>query len=134
MTRYLASLLVVGLLVVVGCTQSEPGGGTTRNESFKLTTPALPTLIKQGDTQTITVTVNRGTDFKEDVKLEAQAPKGIHVDLSDKDVKASANGEVKLKIHVDKDAPLGNHAIKLTGKPEKGAATTAEITVKVQEG
>jgi uncharacterized membrane protein len=131
MKTLIASLLVVGLVALVGCNQSPTGG--TAGEEFRLSAPVMPTSIKQGDTQTITLSVNRDRDFQRDVMLNVDAPKGLRAELSDTKVEASDKGDVTMKISADKDAPVGDHMIKVKGTPERGTPTAVEVKVKIQE-
>jgi uncharacterized membrane protein len=131
-----AVLAVAGL---VGCNTSEPGGKTSdktpSKATFNISAPPAATAptIKQGDRQTVKLTINRGSDFKEDVALSADAPAGISVELDPKTVKASDSKEVAVTISVGKDADVGDHTVKVTGKPETGNATTSEFKVKVEQ-
>jgi hypothetical protein len=135
----LMRLFVVGLVgalltVALGCNTSDRGGGAEARTSFKLSAPALPTSIKQGDRETVKLNVDRGKDFKQDVQLRATAPKGISVDLAKKDVKAAEPSDVGVTITVDKDAPLGEHVVTVTGTPKDGSPATVDFKVVVKEG
>lgn len=132
MKKLVTSLLVPTLMIVIGCNKSEPGG--TPGKEFKISAPTVPTTIKQGDTQTVSVSLDRDKDFKQDVKLKVEAPAGISAQLGSNEVKASEKGDVSLKIAVDKKAALGDYVIKVTGTPDKGTATSVDVKVKVQEG
>ena len=69
----LAAFMLAGMM---GCNkQSAPGGGTTKAAQVTLSGPSA-TSIKQGETQTISVKVERGKDFQQNVKLAATAPAG----------------------------------------------------------
>jgi len=129
-----AALVAAGLL---GCNQSERGGKTgddTRgSETFRLKAPATSTTIKQGDRQTVKLTIDRGKNFKEDVMLTASAPTGLTVDLDPKSVKASDSEAVSATVTAAKDAPVGDHTIKVTAKPTKGNATDVEFKVNVEK-
>ena len=118
------------LLTVLGC-QSPSGGGPSLGEGFNLLTPARDTTLAQGATQNVTVTVNRGPDFKHDVTLETRAAKGITVEPAKVLVKASALPDVQLKITAPKGAALGDYKIYLKGTPDLGQATSTEFTVSV---
>jgi uncharacterized membrane protein len=120
---------------VMGCNKSPEGGTPNTKSSFKLSLPPAPSKdIKQGDTATLDASIDRGSDFKKDVKLTATAPDKIAVKLSKDTVKASEDTKFTISVTPAKDAPLGEHVIKVTGTPDGGGdATTGEFKVKVIE-
>jgi uncharacterized membrane protein len=125
--------LAVMIVAVAGCNKSNSGG--LAGEEFKLSAPGMATTIKQGDTQTVTVTVKKDKNFKQDVALKAKAPEGLTVKLGSAVVKAAddASAEIRVKIAVAKDASVGEHTITVTGTPDKGNPTSVDITVKVDK-
>lgn len=139
--RYASQLLAttaLALCALAGCNSSPPGGVTSAGdkESFKIVAPTIPVMIKQGDKKTETITLSRGPDFKQDVLLSLEAPKGLKVEmpkslLGKLTVKAGEPGEIPVSITADKDAAVGDSTIKITGTPEKGTATSVEIKVTV---
>jgi uncharacterized membrane protein len=139
MRRIMLVAAVLAVAGLVGCNTSEPGGKTSDKtpsaSTFNISAPPAATAptIKQGDKQTVKLTLNRGSNFKEDVTLSADAPAGISVDLDPKTVKASDSKEVAVTISVGKDVAVGDHTVKVTGKPETGNATTSEFKVKVEK-
>jgi uncharacterized membrane protein len=100
-------------------------------EGFKITTPTFDTKIKQGETESVTIKLNRGEYFKRDVTLEIKASPGIRVEPTDAVVKANEKSDVHLRITAAKDAALGDYKVYLKGTPETGEATSTEFTVKV---
>ena len=141
MNRIACVVTALALGALVGCNTSPPGGsppasGGQRSTSFKLKAPATSTTIKQGETQTVKVTVDRGKDFKEDVHLKIEfmdSPKGLKVEPADPVVKASDKEDLALKVTADKDAAVGEHTIRITGVPETGVATPVDVKVTVKE-
>jgi hypothetical protein len=146
------TLLVAAFAVAVatGCNQSPPGGkspatphGTTNSSdtssvtgdkgTFTIKAPVLSTTIKQGDKQTIQLTVSRGSEFKQNVKLSADAPKGLTAEFAKSAVAAGDPEDVPLSVSVDKDAPIGDNTIRVTGTPDNGNPTSVEVKVKVDE-
>ena len=85
----LAASAVLAISGGIGCNKSPEGGVTGTKNSFKVTAPTLPVTLKQGDKQTVTVTLDRESGFQQTVKLDAQAPKGLKADFDMKSVKAS---------------------------------------------
>lgn len=126
-------VVAAALLIATGCNNSSPGGNTATNDSFKLKAPTMATTLKQGDRETVTLTLDRGAEFKQNVKLDAQAPKGLKVDLANTTVNSKDKADVAVTVEADKTAALGDHVVKITGTPETGVATSVDIKVKVEE-
>ena len=130
---YLATVALVGF--AFGCNKSPEGGTPNTNASFKLSLPTGKD-VKQGNTESYDASVERGSDFKKDVKLSVSGkPEKVTVKLSKDSIKAG-DGDTKFTITVtpDKDAPIGKHDIKITGTPDGGgAATSQSFSVTVTE-
>jgi len=124
---FVATLALVG---VVGC-MSPRGGGMAEDEGFKISVPTFTTDVKQGDRQTISVTLHREKFFKQNVRLQINASSGISVTPTDVLVKASETPEVQLQIATPKDAALGEYRVFVKGTPETGLPAAIEIKVKV---
>jgi uncharacterized membrane protein len=125
--------LVVGLIAMaalVGCKKSEEGG-RAGTDTFRVVVPAMSTDVKQGEVQTVRVSVERGAGFKQGVKLEVKAPTGLQVDPDSTMVKPGDKGDVQLTITAAKDAPLGEQKIQVKGTPDKGDSTQTEFKIIV---
>ena len=125
--------LVVALMATVallGCT-SPRGGGMSEDKGFKIAVPAFTTDIKQGDHQTVTVSLQRDKFFKQDVRLQIKASSGINVQPTKVLVKASDTPDVQLQIAASKDAAIGEYRVYVKGTPETGEPTSIEFKVKV---
>jgi len=121
-------------VAIVGCTnRSNPGGGAQKSATFTIDGPKMATSIKQGDTQTVELKINRGTDFRQAVKLKAVPPPGIDVVLSDSAITPTDKSDVNLKVAVGNNASPGEHIIQVTGTPDQGNVSTLELKVKVTE-
>jgi len=129
------ALLIPAALVAfcVGCNQSPEGGTPNTKSSFKLSLPPITKDIKQGDTATLEASIDRGSEFKHDVKLSVTKPDKVDVKLSKDTVKASEETKFTITVTPAKDAALGEHTIKVTGTPDSGEATTGEFKIKVIE-
>ena len=127
------ALLVVGLIAMValvGCKKSEEGG-RAGNDTFRVVVPAMTTDVKQGEIQTVHVSVERGEGFKQRVKLEVKAPAGLQVDPDSTTVEPGDKGDVQLKITAANDAPIGESKILVKGTPDKGESAETEFKVTV---
>jgi len=90
----------------------------------------LPTTIKQGNSETVKLTLDRGKDFKEGVKLKIETPDKVKAEYKET-IAASDPPEITVKLDVDKAAAVGEHTIKVTATPDKGKATSGEFKIKV---
>jgi uncharacterized membrane protein len=100
-------------------------------EGFKIVVPAFDAKVRQGETRTVAVSLNRGETFKRDVTLDIRASKGISVEPKSALIKASDKPDLTLRVTVAKDAALGEYKVFLKATPAIGEATSTEITVKV---
>ena len=130
MKAAIAIVLTLSLLVALGC-ESPRGGGMSGGEGFKIDTPTFTTQIKQGETASVTISLNRGEYFKRDVTLDIKASKGISVEPAQAVVKGNEKPDVALRITAPKDANLGEYKVYVKGTPATGQPTSTEITVKV---
>lgn len=87
--------------------------------------------IKQGETKAFSISLSRKGDFKEDVALKFEGlPKGVSVDPAAPTIK-SGEVEVKLMVKAEADAATGEHPVKVTGTPAKGAPVVQDFKLKV---
>jgi uncharacterized membrane protein len=106
MKKGLMVAALIATAALMGCKKSEEGG-RAGNDTFRLSVPALTTAVKQGEVQTVRVSVERGEGFKQGLKLEVKAPTGLQVDPDSTMVKPGDKGDVQLKITAAKDAQIG---------------------------
>jgi uncharacterized membrane protein len=142
MKKLLASVVAVGLAFAVGCENKSPPGGpgatidnknADRSMTFKVNPPGHVTL-KQGEQKEARIAIDRGKNFKEDVTLTFDAPKGIEVKPRSITIKAG-DKETAVQVHADKDAPLGNkNPVTVKATPTKGEPTSVNMDVKVEAG
>jgi uncharacterized membrane protein len=132
MKKVITITAVLMLIAAVSIAKdSAKGGSVAKGEGFKIDVPTMDVKMKQGETQTITIKVERGESFKQDVTLAITAEKGLGIEPAKVLVKASDKPEVVLTITVPKGAALGKYKISVTGKPTTGEPTTAKFKVKV---
>ena len=124
-------VLTLVLTTVSYGTDSPKGGSVVKGEGFKIDVPTFDVKVKQGETQTITIKLQRGESFKQDVKLQIETVEGISVDPVKVLIKASDNPEVQLTITAPKDAAFGEYKVSVTGTPTTGEPTSTEFKVKV---
>ena len=133
MKKVIAIMVVLTLVLaaVSSGTDSPKGGGVGKDEGFKIDVPTFDVKIKQGETQSITIKLQRDESFKQDVKLQIETADGISIDPSKVLVKASDSPDVQLTITVPKEAAFGEYKVTVTGTPATGEATSVEFKVKV---
>jgi uncharacterized membrane protein len=129
-----SSMMIVATLAltaVIGCSLSNRGGGVSTDEGFRIAVPVLDTQVKQGELQTVTVSVHRGEYFKRDVKLQIKASKGISVEPTSVWVKASDKPDVQLQVSAAKTAAIGEYRVYVEGTPASGQSSSVDFKVKV---
>ena len=145
----LTTMMIMGgaALALYGCNQdSTPGGpGTALPESekpmmgqtdntFTLDVPMIATTIKQGEKDTVSIGIKRGTDFSQDVSLKFDnVPIGVTIEPAAPRI-SKAEENVELTVHASADAALGDFVVKLTGEPDAGAAAMADFSLTIAKG
>lgn len=126
----------------LGCNKSPEGGATGHSTTpsgshgtFKIALPGFEGVskdVKQGETRNLDAKVERSSDYQKDVKLTVEAPPKIGVKLDKDTVKASdADTSFHIIVTVEKDAPIGDQVIKVTGTPSAGGGTPTSQEFKV---
>jgi uncharacterized membrane protein len=122
------------VLTLLGCgTRSEPGGGQMRADEFTIRGPASTVSIPEGGTEVFSVSLDRGKDFKDTVKLQFDAPSGVEVAPKEATITAAQKHNVEVRVVVGKNVARGGHVIHVTGQPEHGKSTTLDIKLMVTE-
>jgi uncharacterized membrane protein len=103
----------------------------SQDEGFMISGPTFTTEVKQGDRQTVTVSLKRDKFFKQDVTLRATATSGIRVEPGTKLIKANESPDVQFQIKAPREAALGEYMVHIVATPEKGEQTAQDYTVKV---
>src|SRR5262249_27354686 len=101
------SLAAAAAVMGAGGNKSPEGGNPGTSDSFKIAGPTLDltTKIKQGDKEVVKLSIERGKDFKKDVKLAVKHPDKIKAELNKTEIKASEGTDFNVTVDVDKDAP-----------------------------
>ena len=128
---FAAAFCATFALAPIACNKSPEGGSPGTDDSFKLAGGTIPSAIKQGDTESVKVSVERGKNFHKSVRLEAKAPDKIHVSLDRNLVKDGESPDVNLKVHPADEAAAGDYKVTVTGTTDNGSPTNLELTVKV---
>ena len=132
MKKVIMIAVTLALVTVLGCySSSEKGGSVLKGEGFKISVPTFDVEMKQGEIQSVTISLERGESFKQDVKFIIKTTKGITVEPTDVMVKASDTPDVQLRITVPKDAALGVYSVSVIGTPKTGEPTSTVFNVNV---
>src|SRR5262249_50615646 len=146
MKKLMAVVACTALAVCIGCNQnkSAPGGpgapggstssrsGATKADTFTITPPSGTTDIKEGQSKEITISLNRGRDFKQNVKLTLSTDaKGLTIKPDTAELKAADTAtSVKFTLEAAKDAATGEHVVTVKASPE-GAGESTQSSFKV---
>lgn len=131
--RLYLSFSAIAALALVGCNHSPEGGSPGTPSHFTIEAPTLSTTIKQDNKESIKLTLKRGSDFKQSVKLAATGGDKVKVDFSKESVAPSDPSDVMMNVTVAKDAPLGDQVIHVTGTPDGGTATSVDVKIKIEK-
>ncbi len=87
----------------------------------------------EGKKENVTISISRGSAFKESVKLQFHAPKGVTVTPAEPVIQAGQN-KVTVTIQAASDAPEGKNNIEVKAVPESGKSVSLEMPVQVKQG
>ena len=133
MKTAMALAMTLVMATVCGCRSSSPrGGALEKQQGFKIQVRRFTLGIKQGDTETVRVSLRRGDYFKQDVRLQLNVPQGLTIEPNDVLIKASDAPDVELQVAAAMDAALGKYRIAIKGTPATGQPTSDEFTVEVK--
>jgi uncharacterized membrane protein len=132
MKTVITIVMTLALATLYGCqSSSEQGGSVVKGEGFKIAVPTLDVKLQQGEVQNVTVSLERGEYFKQDVKLQIKASKGISVEPTSVIIKASDKPDAQLRITAAQNAAIGEYSVSVRGIPKTGESTSTAFTVKV---
>jgi uncharacterized membrane protein len=120
-------------LFPLGCNRSPEGGTPGTDNSFRLKGGTIPTSIKQGDSESVKVSIDRDRNFQQAVRLEAKAPAQVTASIDRNLVKAGESPDVNVQIKPKEDAAPGEYTVTVTGTPDSGSPTNLELKVTVTQ-
>lgn len=105
----------------------------TDKDSFSLNMPLLSTSLKQGESELVSIKVNRDKTFMQDITLSLiDLPTGVTTEPASI-VNRSGESKTEFKLVAAKDASLGRFAVKLNGHPTTGADASKEFNFIVSK-
>lgn len=143
MKRSSFGLLAMAIVAGAGCGQATPGGPGVTNppqnqpaygeadKTFNLSVPRMSTTVHQGGAKEVSIGIERGKNFQEDVALKfADGPKGVTLSSANPII-LHGDTEAKVTLKATDDAALGDFTVKVTGHPTKGGDATNELKITV---
>ncbi len=127
-----ALVAVVALLTSACSYQPPPRGTLSSTDRCVVSAPVRSASLRQGEQQTFTINLERGSDFRRSVNLQAAAPLGLKATLNNTRVTPDEAGDVTLTITAAPDAALGNRFISFAAIPEDGIPATMFFRVRVE--
>ena len=106
---------------------------TDKNNTFTLEVPKMTTSVNRGKKEDVTISISRGTEFKESVKLQFHAPKGVTVTPAEPVIQAGQN-KVTITIQAAGNAPAGKTNMDVTAVPQTGKTVSLQMPLEVKHG
>lgn len=105
----------------------------TAKDSFTVGLPILSTSLKQGESRTVAMTINRDRKFNDEVTLNfGKLPEGVSLEPS-APVMKQGDSESTITLTASNDAALGNFTIKVTGHTSDGVDVSKDFKLAVVE-
>jgi len=124
-------VVALALMTFLGCQMSPRGGSMMRDEGFRIAVPTFSTQVKQGELQTITVSLKRDSNFKQDVKLQIKTSKGITVEPASVTIRRAKSRICNSRLERPRTRLSASTLLLLHGIPETGEPTSVGFTVDV---
>ena len=104
---------------------------TDKNNTFTLKVPEMTTAVRPGKKEEVTISISRGSAFKESVKIQFRAPKGVTI-MPAEPVIAAGQDKVSVTVQSTKEAPAGKTNIAVLAIPESGRSVSLEMPIDVK--
>ena len=104
---------------------------TDPNNTFTLKVPEMTTTVRPGKKEEVTISISRGRAFKESVKLQFRAPKGVTITPAEPVIAAGQN-KVSVTVQSTKEASVGKTKIEVMAVPESGRSVSLEMPIEVK--
>ncbi len=115
----------------VTTTANKPVTITDKNKTFTLKVPEMTTTVRPGKKEELTISISRGSAFKESVKIQFRAPKGVTMTPAEPVIPAGQD-KVSVTVQSTKDAPVGKTNIEVMAIPESGRSVSLELPIEVK--
>lgn len=156
MRRVLVGGLLAGWSAIAGCNASSPGGpgiASTPNSSgvsnttistskpmlgeversFRLIGPGNSTRVEQGQTGSIRLTIARGKNFQDDIRLKfAALPAGVTVESTNPTISHSES-EATVEFRAAPETLPGTYTVTVIGEPTSGPNAKSDFRITVDK-
>jgi uncharacterized membrane protein len=103
-----------------------------KGDTFTLEVPKMSTTLDTGKKRDVDISISRGKEFKQSVKLEFKAPAGVTVTPTMATIPAGQD-KVTVTLEASKDAMAGKSQVEVMAVPETGKAVSLEMPVEVKQ-
>jgi uncharacterized membrane protein len=104
---------------------------TDKNNTFTLKVPEMTTTVRPGKKEEVTISISRGSAFKESVKIQFRTPKGVTITPAEP-VMPVGQDKVSVTVQSTKEAPAGKTKIEVMAIPESGRSVSLEMPIDVK--
>ena len=105
---------------------------TTRNsETFTVSVPSGETNVTQGESEDVTVSINRGSNFDQAVTLRFNPPIGVKLVPAEVKVQPS-DSKATIKVQAMNDAKPGVATVEVEGVPQTGKAVKTAMRLDIK--
>jgi uncharacterized membrane protein len=99
--------------------------------TFTLHAPKMSTTLDTGKKREMEISISRGKEFTQSVKLEFKPPAGVTVTPAMATIPAGQD-KVTVTVEATKDASAGKAQVQVMAIPESGQSVSLEIPVEVK--
>jgi uncharacterized membrane protein len=102
-----------------------------KSNTFTLRAPKMETTLDTGKKRDVDISISRGSEFKQTVKIEFKTPAGVTVTPAMATIPAGED-KVTVTLEATKEAPAGKTQVEVMAMPQTGKAVSLEIPVEVK--
>jgi hypothetical protein len=110
--------------------EPEPGEPQNPDMTFTLGMPTGATNVEQGQSEVVTISIDRGDQFTEEVTVQLTPPQGITVEPQQFTF-ASGQEESDVQVTAGPTATIGEHNIQVQGQSASGPPAKGTLTIEV---
>jgi hypothetical protein len=145
MRNAIVAVFGIALIGIWGCGESTPPGGpgaknppnqqtsAAKADTFKLSLPSGSTHVKQGESKTTSISVDKGKTFAQDIRLSFEnLPQGVTMEPATATVRSGDTKE-SFTIKASDTAQPGETAVRVIGRPTSGPESTGEMRITVDK-
>jgi uncharacterized membrane protein len=103
---------------------------TNKNDIFRLMLPNSESFDR-GKTQKLTISINRGKDFHQSVKLDFKAPNGVTITPAEPVIQPTQD-KVTVSVDVAKDARVEKTSMEVQATPQSGQMVSMPMQIQIK--